>query len=84
MDFQLNYIYHEHKEIKIECLNGLSIIAEFASIGIITKMIEHDVIKMMIDSKTTLDDNNIKLSILRVIGNLSANSNGTVIKVYVC
>jgi hypothetical protein len=47
-------------------------------------MIEHDVIKMMIDSKTTLDDNNIKLSILRVIGNLSANSNGTVIKVYVC
>ena len=45
-------------------------------------MVEHEVIKMMISIKSTLEDNSLKLAILRVIGNLTGNSEETIIKVF--
>lgn len=77
----LTFIYYDNKDIKIECLNGLTILAEYASLGVVRKMVDHEVIKMMINSKSTLEDDNFKLAILRVIGNLTGNTEETVIKV---
>ena len=77
----MNFIYSESITIKLECIDGLSALAEFASGNVIREMVDHQVIGEMIAAKSTLEDNSIKLSIIRILGNLTGQSDEYIINV---